>query len=175
MIPKGLSQPAKPARTSLYQRHNPHNPIQAGKAGEPPATSKFLPTTTKPAKPARSPLFQRNSSHIPAKPAKPARPPASYQQVTSKLKYEAKTPLQMRQLKIGHFGVKPPASYRQVTSKLNYAQKGLYFIYLGAVLLSNGLIKLRSTANLMRRETLPDDDIGIPNLSLSEAFVKAEL
>ena len=96
---KGLSQPAKPARTSLYQRHNPHNPIQAGKAGEPtpfqqysshnllrqagkagkaPATSKILPTTTKPAKPARSPLFQRNSSHIPAKPAKP---PASYQQV----------------------------------------------------------------------------------------------
>ena len=96
---------------------------------------------------------------------------ASYQQVTGKLNYEAKTPLQMRQLKIDHFGVKP----QQVTSKLNYAQKGIYFIYLGAVLLSNGLIKLRSTANLMRRETLPDDDIGIPNLSLSEAFVKAEL
>ena len=121
--------------------HNPHNPIQAGTAGEPtpfqqysshnllrqagkagkaPATSKILPTTTKPAKPARSPLFQRNSSHIPAKPAKPARPPASYRQVTSKLNYEAKTPLQMRQLKIDHFSVELPASYQQVTSKLKY-------------------------------------------------------
>ena len=74
-----------------------------------------------------------------------------------------------------NWGFEKSASYQQVTSKLNYAQKGIYFIYLGAVLLSNGLIKLRSTANLMRRETLPDEDIGIPNLSLSEAFVKAEL
>ena len=123
---KGLSQPAKPARTSLYQRNYPHNPSQAGKAGEAPATSKILPTTTKPAKPARSPLFQRNSSHIPAKPAKPARPPASYRQVTSKLNYEAKTPLQMRQLKIDHFGVKHPASYRQVTSKLKYEPNPSY-------------------------------------------------
>ena len=98
---KGLSQPAKPARTSLYQRIIPITP-------------------SKPAKPARSPLFQRNSSHIPAKPAKPARPPASYRQVTSKLNYEAKTPLQMRQLKIDHFSVELPASYQQVTSKLKY-------------------------------------------------------
>ena len=45
---------------------------------------------------------------------------ASYQQVTGKLNYEAKTPLQMRQLKIDHFGVKHPASYQQVTGKLKY-------------------------------------------------------
>ena len=36
------------------------------------------------------------------------------QQVTGKLKYEAKSPLQMRQLKIDHFSGEPPASYQQV-------------------------------------------------------------
>ena len=51
---------------------------------------------------------------------------ASYQQVTGKLNYEAKTPLQMRQLKIDHFGVKHPASYRQVTSKLKYEPNPSY-------------------------------------------------
>ena len=45
---------------------------------------------------------------------------ASYRQVTGKLKYEAKSPPQMRQLKIDLFSVEPPASYQQVTSKLKY-------------------------------------------------------
>ena len=99
---KGLSQPAKPARTSLYQRIIPITPSKPAKPASPLLSSSILPTTSS------------------AKPAKPARPPASYRQVTSKLNYEAKTPLQMRQLKIDHFSVELPASYQQVTSKLKY-------------------------------------------------------
>ena len=63
--------------------------------------------------------FQQHSSHNLLRQAgkagkAPSKLPASYQQVTGKLKYEAKSPPQMRQLKIDHFGVKP----QQVTSKL---------------------------------------------------------
>ena len=104
---KGLSQPAKPARTSLYQRHNPHNPIQAGKAGEAQQQVKFFP---------QRPSRQSRRGHPFSSGILPISPPSrqSPQQVTSKLNYEAKPPLQLRQLKIDHFGVKPPASYQQV-------------------------------------------------------------
>ena len=105
--------------------------LAAGKAGEDiPLPVKFSPITlSKPAKPARP---QQQVKFFPQRPSRQSRrghpfssgilpisPPSRQsrrgpQQVTSKLKYEAKPPLQMRQLKIGHFGVEPPASYQQV-------------------------------------------------------------
>ena len=107
---KGLSQPAKPARTSLYQRNYPHNPSQAGKAGEAQQQVKFFP---------QRPSRQSRRGHPFSSGILPISPPSRQsrqgpQQVTSKLNYEAKPPLQLRQLKIDHFGVKPPASYQQV-------------------------------------------------------------
>ena len=95
-----------------------------------PFTSGIIPITPdKPAKPARP---QQQVKFFPQRPSRQSRrghpfssgilpisPPSRQsrqgpQQVTSKLNYEAKPPLQLRQLKIDHFGVKPPASYRQV-------------------------------------------------------------
>ena len=104
----GLSQPAKPARTSLFQRHYPHNPIQAGKAGETQQQVKFFP---------QRPSRQSRRGHPFSSGILPISPPSRQsrqgpQQITSKLKYEARTPPQLRQLKIDHFSVEPPASYR---------------------------------------------------------------
>ena len=47
------------------------------------------------------------------------------------------------------------ASCRQIDGKLNQAQYGRYFIYLGAVSGSSGLIALCATASLIKREILP--------------------
>ena len=112
---KGLSQPAKPARTSLFQRHYPHNPNPSRQSRRGPQQQvKFFP---------QRPSRQSRRGHPFSSGILPISPPSRQsrrgpQQVTSKLNYEAKTPLQMRQLKIDHFGVKHPASYQQVTSKL---------------------------------------------------------
>ena len=50
---------------------------------------------------------------------------------------------------------------------------GIYFIYLGAVFGSSTFIKFFPIASLINLEELLDDVSGIPNLSLSDLFVKA--
>lgn len=61
------------------------------------------------------------------------------------------------------------ASYQQV----NYAHIGMYLIYLGAVLGSNGLISFLANTSFIKRDILPVEVSGTPNLSLSELLVKA--
>ena len=48
----------------------------------------------------------------------------------------------------------------------------MYFIYLGAVLGSNGLIICLLTASFINLETLPEEDSGNAKRSLNELFVK---
>ena len=60
---------------------------------------------------------------------------------------------------------------KQVASKLNHAQIGMYFIYLGAVVGSSGLISSNATASLISRDTVPDAESFNPNRSLSELLV----
>ena len=98
--------------------------LAAGKAGEAPFSSAILSIPLQAGKAGEATPFQQHASHNLLRQAgKAGKAPASYQQVTGKLKYEAKSPLQLCQLKIGHFSREPPASYRQVTSKLNYEAK----------------------------------------------------
>lgn len=52
-----------------------------------------------------------------------------------------------------------------------YAQKGIYFIYLGAVFGSSGFINCNLTASLIKREILPADESFMPKRSLKELFV----
>lgn len=59
----------------------------------------------------------------------------------------------------------------QVTGKLNHAHIGTYFIYLGAVVGSNGLSKPQLCASFINLDTLPDEVSFNPNLSLRELFV----
>ena len=60
----------------------------------------------------------------------------------------------------------------QVTGKLNYTHTGMYFIYLGAVVGSSGLIYFFATAYFINLEALPDDESFKPNRSRTELFVK---
>lgn len=88
-----------------------------------------------------------------------------FKQVTSKLKSHLTT------LKTNNL-----QKHRDSTAncqQVNYAHIGMYRIYLGAVLGSNGLMSFLVNTSFIKREILPAEVSGTPNLSLSELFVKA--
>ena len=87
--------------------------------------------------------------------------PANPRQVTGKLDFPGFISFSNR---------KTP--FRQVTGKLSYAHIGMYFIYLGAVSGSNGRISFFSTASLIIRETIPDDETFNPKRCLRDVFVR---
>ena len=61
---------------------------------------------------------------------------------------------------------------RQVTGKLIQPHMGKYFIYLGAVLGSNGRIYFFSTDSFIILETIPEEESFNPNLLRKELFVR---
>ena len=96
------------------------------------------------------------------------------QQVASKLKLIYIWRKQASRASIYSVFAQPRASLRlpwQVTGKLNHAQIGMYFMYLGAVAGSSGLMRLRATASFINLDILPDEDSFSPNRSLKELFV----
>ena len=64
---------------------------------------------------------------------------------------------------------KPPAV--KVTSKLNHAQYGIYFICLGAVCGSNGLISPISTQSLIVRDMVEEAFPSSPNRARKEELL----
>ena len=60
---------------------------------------------------------------------------------------------------------------KQIVSKLTHAQIGMYFMYLGAVVGSSGLMSSDATASLISRDIVPDAESFNPNRSLRELFV----
>ena len=61
-------------------------------------------------------------------------------------------------------------AFRQVAGKLNYPHIGIYLIYRGAVLGSNGFKSPLTTASLINRDTWPDDVTFSPYRFLSEVL-----
>ena len=61
--------------------------------------------------------------------------------------------------------------FKQIASKLTHAQIGMYFMYLGAVVGSSGLMSSDATASLISRDTVPDAESFNPNRSRRELFV----
>ena len=61
--------------------------------------------------------------------------------------------------------------FEQIVSKLTHAQIGIYFMYLGAVVGSSGLMSSDATASLISRDIVPDAESFNPNRSLRELFV----
>ena len=61
--------------------------------------------------------------------------------------------------------------FKQIVSKLTHAQIGIYFMYLGAVVGSSGLMSSDATASLISRDIVPDAESFNPNRSLRELFV----
>lgn len=63
------------------------------------------------------------------------------------------------------------SKHQQVTGKLNYAQYGMYFIYLGAVSGSSGLINLRLKVSFNNLDTLADELSFKPKRSLIDLLL----
>ena len=98
---------------------------------------------------------------------------ASYRQITSKLIFLIFLNQTTRYCSFLFLLI--PTSFLVLTiNKLlasYYAQKGIYFIYLGAVFGSSGFINCNLTASLIKREILPADESFMPKRSLKELFV----